>query len=89
MSKKARFPQTPRHVLIYDEDWAYLESRFGPAGVKPVGVSTVVRALIHREVLAWREAENAATDAARMKERNDAHTADLDRPPGGPSRINI
>jgi hypothetical protein len=65
MSKKAKLPQTPRHVLIFDEDWEYLETRFGPAGLKPVGVSNVIRALIHQRILHWREAENKAANTAR------------------------
>jgi hypothetical protein len=65
MSRKAKFPQSPKHVLIYDEDWEYLETRFGLAGLKPVGVSNVIRALVHQRVMAWREAENRAANAAR------------------------
>ena len=69
MSKRSRLPQSPRHVLVYDEDWEYLETRFGATGIKPVGVSTVLRALIHNKVLSWREAENRAASAARQPER--------------------
>lgn len=72
MSKKSRLPQTDRHILIYDEDWEYLETRFGPFGIKPVGVSAVIRALIHHRVLSWREAENkAATNFRKHEERRE------------------
>lgn len=63
MSKKTILPQSRRHILLYNEDWEYLETRFGPKGIKPVGISNVIRALVHRRVLAWREAENEAMTA--------------------------
>jgi len=58
--RKARLPQSPRHILVFDEDWEYLESRFGINGIKPLGVSNVIRALIHQRVVNWRDAENKA-----------------------------
>jgi len=58
MPKQSERPQTPHHVYIWDEDWEYLQSRFGSSGVNPVGVSDVIRRLVHRQVMAWREAEN-------------------------------
>ena len=77
MSRKARLPQSPRHVLIYNEDWEYLETRFGPQGIKPVGVSNVVRALIHQKVTTWREAENAAATKLKRESRTDGKPTNL------------
>ena len=87
MSKKSLLPQSPRHFLIYDEDWDYLETRFGQSGLHPVGVSNVIRALIHREVLKWREAENtAATAAMRVRmERTNANPTHIYSTDGGPA----
>lgn len=65
MSKKSRLPHSPRHIYLYDEDWEFLETRFGPTGFKPVGVSRVIKELIHNQVLVWREAENRATTARK------------------------
>lgn len=70
MSKKSRLPQRPHHILIYDEDMEYLETRFGPTGIKPVGVSAVIRALVHQKVLQLREAENRAANAAHPQENS-------------------
>lgn len=67
MTRKVELPSSPRHVLIYDEDWEYLETRFGPSGFKPVGVSAVVRALIHAKITSWREVENKAATERRNK----------------------
>jgi len=65
MSKRTDFPASTRHLLIYDEDWEYLESRFGPRGIKPVGVSTVIRAILHQKVMALRAKEIETQDANR------------------------
>jgi hypothetical protein len=62
--KKTAFPASTRHLLLYDEDWEYLESRFGPRGIRPVGVSTVVRAILHQKVMALRAKEIEARDQA-------------------------
>lgn len=82
MSRKVSLPQSTHHLAVYNEDWEYISSRFGAAGIKPVGVSNVIRALIHKAVLEWREAENNAATAAR---RNNGHanTTDLDSASGG------
>ena len=68
MPKKISFPSSTRHLLLYDEDWEYLESRFGPRGVKPVGVSTVIRAILHQKVMALRAAEIASRDAHHQRQ---------------------
>lgn len=75
MSLKARLPQSPRHILVYNDDWEYLETRFGYRGLKPVGVSNVIRALIHKRVLEWREAENDAATLALRARVADAQVA--------------
>lgn len=58
MPKKARFPQSRHHIMCYDVVWEYFESRFGPSGVQPIGVSTVIRELLYKQYLTWAEAEN-------------------------------
>ena len=63
MTRKAILPQSPHHILIYDEDWEYLLSRFGPGGLRPVGVSQIIRAIIHQKIAALRAAEHDAADA--------------------------
>ena len=62
MPKKMPLSSSTRHLVLYDEDWEYLESRFGPRGVRPVGVSTVIRAILHQKVMALRAAEIEAHD---------------------------
>lgn len=67
MPKKVHLPSSTRHILLYDEDMDYLQSRFGPHGTQPVGVSAVVRAIIHQKVLSLRQAEVEHRDAARSE----------------------
>lgn len=64
MPKKVPLPSSTKHILVHDEDWAYLESRFGPQGIQPIGVSAVIRAIVHQKVMALRTAEIEARDEA-------------------------
>lgn len=69
MPKISRLPITRHHITFYTETWEYLESRFGPAGIQPIGVSTVVREIMHEKVLEWKEAENRLRDEQRRESR--------------------
>ncbi len=63
MSRKSIRPQSPRHILVYDQDWAFLQSIYGPSGVHPqVGVGPAIRELIHHHVARLRDAQRAAID---------------------------
>lgn len=49
MTRQSDRPQTARHILIYDEDWDMLKHLFDSrTGVKQVGVSAVVKSIIHQ-----------------------------------------
>lgn len=51
MSKKSRLPQSPRHILVYDEDWKFIHSLCGPNGARAdIGVGNFIRELIHSKV---------------------------------------
>lgn len=62
MPKKSRLPQSRHHVMCYDVVWDYFESRFGPNGIQPIGVSTVIREILYKHYLTFVEAENQAAD---------------------------
>lgn len=47
MSKRSLLPQSPHHVLIYDEDWEFLTQAYGKNGAKPIGVSPAIRQMVH------------------------------------------
>lgn len=74
MSKKSLIPQSPRHILVYDEDWDFLVQNFGPGSAKGVGVSRSIREIIHQRVLGLKARQINALD--RIK--------DEDRPTGDP-----
>ena len=70
MSRRAKFPQSRHHVMIYDEDWDWLSTMFGAQNGNGTGAGTVIRELVHRQVArlreasAQREAELAGLDQA-------------------------
>jgi hypothetical protein len=48
MSKKSPLPQSRRHLLIFDEDWEFLESVYGKdSGPGSIGTGVAVRKFIH------------------------------------------
>ena len=57
----------PKHIFLNKEDWDFLSSRYGPQGtVSQIGVSEVIRLIIHRQcqLLRSREVEHLDTTAA-------------------------
>jgi hypothetical protein len=68
MSRKGKLPQSPHHLLIYDEDWDFLSELFGKNSSRPVGVSYVIREIVHQTVLARRVAAQA--QATPLEELN-------------------
>ena len=47
MPKRAERPQRPRHILIFDEDWDFLTTHYGPASQNRMGVSPAIRQMVH------------------------------------------
>lgn len=51
MTKKSELPHSPRHLLIYDEDWEWLKSNYGPGSAnEAVGIGGAVRTIIHGHI---------------------------------------
>lgn len=63
MSRKSTLPQKAHHILVFDEDWVFLEQAYGKTSAHPLGVSTVIRAIIHQKVLSIRAKINANLDS--------------------------
>lgn len=63
MSKRSALPQSRKHVLVYDEDWEFLEREYGRYSASHIGVSEVLRKMIHKWVLALKERANEAASA--------------------------
>jgi hypothetical protein len=63
MTKKALLPQSRRHVMIYDEDWQWLERHYGPGSPhEKIGISGAVKTLVHRFVTRSKDGALVARD---------------------------
>lgn len=70
MSKKSTLPQTRHHILIYDEDWEYLERNYGPGSHGAgIGISGAIRAVLHQRVQGMKAREHGALDRLRDEQR--------------------
>lgn len=76
MSKKALLPQSPRHILIYDEDWEFLVREYGPGSPSGIGAGPAIRALVHRQVRAMKaELERRLDLSAAVQQQQTAMLA--------------
>lgn len=50
MTRKALLPQNRRHVMIYDEDWEFINDHYGPRGPNPVGISAAIKTILHSHI---------------------------------------
>jgi hypothetical protein len=50
MSKRSPLPQDRHHVMVYDEDWEYLQRHYGPASANKIGVGPAIKEVIHAYV---------------------------------------
>lgn len=50
MSRRLPLPQSRRHVLIFDEDWNFLNTWFGDSSTVKTGVGPAIRAIVHQRV---------------------------------------
>lgn len=62
MPRKSLLPQSSHHVMIFDEDWEFLQQLYGPRGLKPLGVSQVIQTIVHRKVNELRARYHAELD---------------------------
>lgn len=70
MSRKAILPQSRHHILVFDEDWEFLERHFGNQSVSRIGTSSAIRTIIHAKCNGLRALQNNALDrfAQKVKE---------------------
>lgn len=50
MSRRAKFPQSRRHVFVYDKDWAFLETHYGLQSPSKLGPGATIREIVHNYV---------------------------------------
>jgi hypothetical protein len=66
MSKKSPLPQSRRHVMLYDEDWDWLQAEFG----QKIGVGAAIKVIVHRKVQDMKAKANEAFDRIRDEMRD-------------------
>lgn len=71
MSKRAERPQSRRHILVFDEDWEYLDKLYGPQGLKRIGVGPAIRQIIHAKVKALKAREIGMRDSRQASEEEE------------------
>lgn len=70
MSKKAALPYSRHHILIYDEDWEFLEKAYGKGSAnEALGISGAIRAIVHQKVLGLKAKINQQIDATAAEEQ--------------------
>lgn len=81
MSRRSELPQSRRHVLIFDEDWEFLEANYGQYSANRIGVGVAVRRIVHQQVRFLRQKAQDLADArqgagAERGEATDAEAAE-------------
>lgn len=70
MPRKSDLPKSRHHVMLFDEDWDFLEQNYGPNSQSGIGVSAAIAAIVHAKVRALRA--KAAAEWERMQEEKRA-----------------
>lgn len=63
MSKRAEIPQSRHHVLVFDEDWEWLEANYGRGSPSRIGPGVAVRKLVHAHIRLLRQKVQDLADA--------------------------
>ena len=61
--KKMPRPVVDKHILIYEEDWAWLKANFGGR----IGVNQAIRDMVHGRVVALRTRQQEKMDEASSR----------------------
>lgn len=65
MTRKARLPQRPRHIHVFDEDWDFLFEHFGPHSTSRFGVANAIREMVHTQVRRFKAKEIQLADVEK------------------------
>jgi len=66
VSKRSLFPQSRRHIWVYDKDWAFLDSHFGDTSESRMGVGAMVREIVHNYCERLKARQAGVEDQARQ-----------------------
>jgi hypothetical protein len=67
MSKRSLFPQSRRHIWVYDKDWAFLDAHFGDQSESKMGVGAMVREIVHNYVERLKARQAGAQDTEQQR----------------------
>jgi hypothetical protein len=67
VSKRSLFPQSRRHIWVYDKDWAFLDAHFGDQSESKMGVGAMVREIVHNYVERLKARQQSAEDGRATK----------------------
>lgn len=62
MTRRLPLSQSRRHVLIFDEDWEFLNTWFGNSSSVKTGVGPAIRAIVHQRIEYLRAKQAASLD---------------------------
>lgn len=65
--KKSPIPQSRRHVMVFDEDWDWLNQEYGAGSKNNVGVGVAIRTIVHAKVIDMKAKANDAFDRIRSQ----------------------
>lgn len=72
MPPKPSLPTSRHHIMLFDEDWDWLEAEYGPGGHKSeVGISRAIRTIIHARVQGMKAKINGEIDKLRDVQRKE------------------
>lgn len=64
MTRRSAKPQSPHHILVFNEDWELLLTAYGPGSPKNLGVGKACQQIINRFCNQLRERTNEALSAS-------------------------
>lgn len=65
MARKSDLKKSRHHVMLYDEDWDFLATNYGPNSRTPIGISEAITRIVHAKVMEMRA--RAAEEFERQK----------------------
>lgn len=77
MSRKARLPQSRRHIFVYDEDWEWIVENYGPGSESRIGISGAIREILHAKVVYEKAKFERLAEELRRRTQQQAVPADV------------
>lgn len=53
--KRSSLPQSRRHIMVYDEDWEWLDRYYGKESDARIGTGAAIREIVHSRIKALKQ----------------------------------